>query len=61
VTVLEGIYEQDFVGFSYGFRLGRGQHDALDGLHVGILRKRVTRVLDGRAPPANSEMLDIAP
>ena len=30
VTVLEAIYEEDFVGFSYGFRPGRGQHDALD-------------------------------
>jgi group II intron reverse transcriptase/maturase len=45
-TVLEAIYEQDFVGFSYGFRPGRGQHDALDALHVGILRKRVNWVLD---------------
>ena len=46
VTVLEAIYEEDFVGFSYGFRPGRGQHDALDALHVGILRKRVNWVLD---------------
>ena len=30
VTVLEAIYEEDFLGFSYGFRPGRGQHDALD-------------------------------
>jgi len=45
-TVLEAIYETDFVGFSYGFRPGRGQHDALDALHVGILRKRVNWVLD---------------
>ena len=44
--VLEAIYEEDFVGFSYGFRPGRGQHDALDALHVGILRKRVNWVLD---------------
>jgi RNA-directed DNA polymerase len=43
--VLEAIYEEDFVGFSYGFRPGRGQHDALDALHVGILRKRVNWVL----------------
>jgi len=34
VTVLEAIYEGDFVGFSYGFRPGRSQHDALDALHV---------------------------
>ena len=45
-TVLEAIYEEDFVGFSYGFRPGRGQHDALDALHVGILRRRVNWVLD---------------
>jgi len=45
-AVLEAIYEEDFVGFSYGFRPGRGQHDALDALHVGILRKRVNWVLD---------------
>src|SRR5262250_594255 len=45
-TVLEAIYEEDFLGFSYGFRPGRGQHDALDALHVGILRKRVNWVLD---------------
>src|SRR6516165_6832331 len=45
-TVLEAIYEQDFLGFSYGFRPGRSQHDALDALHVGILRRRVGWVLD---------------
>jgi len=45
-TVLEAIYEEDFVGFSYGFRPGRGQHDALDALHVGILRRQVHWVLD---------------
>jgi RNA-directed DNA polymerase len=45
-TVLEAIYEEDFIGFSYGFRPGRGQHDALDALHAGILRKRVNWVLD---------------
>ena len=45
-TVLEAIYEADFLGFSYGFRPGRGQHDALDALHVGILRKPVNWVLD---------------
>jgi group II intron reverse transcriptase/maturase len=45
-AVLEAIYEEDFIGFSYGFRPGRSQHDALDALHVGILRKRVNWVLD---------------
>jgi RNA-directed DNA polymerase len=45
-TVLAAIYEEDFPGFSYGFRPGRGQHDALDALHAGILRKQVNWVLD---------------
>src|SRR5262249_10126663 len=46
VHVLEAIYEEDFLGFSYGFRPGRGQHDALDALHAGIYRKQVNWVLD---------------
>jgi len=46
VEVLNAIYEQDFVGFSYGFRPGRSPHDALDALATGILRKRVNWVLD---------------
>jgi group II intron reverse transcriptase/maturase len=46
VEVLNAIYEADFLGFSYGFRPGRGQHDALDALHVGITRKKVNWVLD---------------
>ncbi|WP_373371838.1 group II intron reverse transcriptase/maturase [Archangium lansingense] len=46
VEVMNAIYEEDFLGFSYGFRLGRGQHDALDALAVGITRKRVNWVLD---------------
>src|SRR6266403_3905684 len=45
-TVLEAIYEEDFLGFSYGYRPGRGQHDALDALHAGIYRKQVNWVLD---------------
>jgi hypothetical protein len=40
VTVLNAIYEEDFRGFSYGFRPGRGQHMALDALDVAIKRKR---------------------
>ncbi len=44
--VMSAIYEEDFLGFSYGFRPGRGQHDALDALTVGILRKKVNWVLD---------------
>jgi len=46
VEVLNAVYEQDFLGFSYGFRPGRGPHDALDALAVGIDRKRVNWVLD---------------
>jgi RNA-directed DNA polymerase len=46
VEVLNAIYEGDFVGFSYGFRPGRSQHDALDALSVGIRRKKVNWVLD---------------
>jgi RNA-directed DNA polymerase len=46
VTVLNEIYEVDFKGFSYGFRPGRGPHQALDALAVGIQRKRVNWVLD---------------
>ena len=40
------IYEQDFLGFSYGFRPGRRPHDALDALATGIERKKVNWVLD---------------
>jgi group II intron reverse transcriptase/maturase len=46
VEVLNAIYEVDFLGFSYGFRPGRSQHDALDALAVGIERRRVNWVLD---------------
>ena len=46
VEVLNAIYETDFLGFSYGFRPGRGPHDALDALSVGIGRKKVNWVLD---------------
>jgi RNA-directed DNA polymerase len=46
VEVLNAIYETDFLGFSYGFRPGRGPHDALDALVVGIERKKVNWVLD---------------
>lgn len=46
VEVLNAIYEEDFLGFSYGFRPGRGQHDALDALVTGIKRKKVNFVLD---------------
>src|SRR6187551_3357762 len=46
VAVLNAIYEEDFLGFSYGFRPKRGQHDALDALAVGIGSKRVNFILD---------------
>jgi RNA-directed DNA polymerase len=46
VEVMNAIYETDFLGFSYGFRPGRNQHQTLDALAVGILRKRVNWVLD---------------
>src|SRR5271155_4784854 len=46
VAVLNSIYEEDFLGFSYGFRPKRGQHDALDALIVGIERKKVSWILD---------------
>src|SRR5262245_9346753 len=46
VTILNQIYEEDFKGFSYGFRPGRSPHQALDALCVGIQRKRVNWVLD---------------
>ena len=44
--MLNAIYEEDFRGFSYGFRPGRSQHDALDALAAGITRKKVSFVLD---------------
>ncbi len=46
VTVLQQIYEEDFVGFSYGFRPGRGAHDALDALTAAIMTKKVSWILD---------------
>jgi RNA-directed DNA polymerase len=46
VAVLNAIYEQDFVGFSYGFRPRRSQHDALDALAVGICNTPVNWILD---------------
>jgi RNA-directed DNA polymerase len=45
-AVLSAIYEVDFLGFSYGFRPGRGQHDALDALSVAIQSKKVNYILD---------------
>jgi RNA-directed DNA polymerase len=45
-TVLECVYEADFLGFSYGFRPGRGPHQALDALYVGITRRKVNWMID---------------
>ena len=45
-ALLNAIYEEDFLGFSYGFRPGRGQHDALDALCVGIDSRKVSFILD---------------
>ncbi|MEJ2690478.1 MAG: group II intron reverse transcriptase/maturase [Deltaproteobacteria bacterium] len=46
VEVLNAIYEQDFLNFSYGFRPGRNQHQALDALSAGIMQRKVNWVLD---------------
>ena len=46
VEVLNAVYEQDFLGFSYGFRPGRSQHDALDALAVGIDQQKVNWIVD---------------
>ncbi|MBF0394872.1 MAG: group II intron reverse transcriptase/maturase [Alphaproteobacteria bacterium] len=44
--VLNAVYEEEFLGFSYGFRPGRGPHDALDALVVGIAGRKVNHILD---------------
>jgi retron-type reverse transcriptase len=44
--VLNAMYEEDFLRFSYGFRPGRGPHDALDALIVGITNRKVNYILD---------------
>ena len=46
VQVLNAIYEEDFMGFSYGFRPGRSQHDALDAVAVAVEKRKVNWVLD---------------
>jgi RNA-directed DNA polymerase len=46
VEVMNAIYETDFLGFSYGYRPGRSQHNCLDALYVGILTKKVNHVID---------------
>ena len=46
VTILNQIYEEDFLGFSYGFRPGRSQHQSLDALSYALLKEKVNYVLD---------------
>ena len=46
VAILTPVYEAEFLGFSYGFRPGRGQHDALDALAYGIKAKKICWILD---------------
>ncbi len=46
VEVMNAIYETDFLGFSYGFRPGRSQHNALDAVYAGLLTRKVNWVLD---------------
>jgi RNA-directed DNA polymerase len=46
LAVLNAVYEEDFLGFSYGFRPGRGTHDALDALIVGISSTKVNWIFD---------------
>ena len=46
VKILSAIYEEEFLGFSYGFRPGKSQHDALDALYVGIKSRKVSWILD---------------
>jgi RNA-directed DNA polymerase len=61
VWVLNAIYEQDFVNFSYGFRPGRGQHDAMDAPWVGITQRksggRPAMVLQRRAQKSSAPAL----
>jgi RNA-directed DNA polymerase len=46
VEAMNAIYETDFLGFSYGFRPGRSQHQALDALYTGLMARKVNWVLD---------------
>jgi RNA-directed DNA polymerase len=46
VALLTPVYEAEFLGFSYGFRPGRGQHEALDALAYGLGKRRINWVLD---------------
>ena len=44
--IMESVYEEDFQGFSYGFRPGRSQHNALDAVYIALTQKKVSWVLD---------------
>jgi len=46
VAILTPVYEAEFLGFSYGFRPGRSQHDALDALAYGIKARKINWILD---------------
>ena len=46
VWIIQSIYEEDFLGFSYGFRPGRSQHNALDALYIATTQRKVSWVLD---------------
>ena len=52
--ILQNVHEPDFLGFSYGFRKGKSQHNALDALYMGIFRKKVNWILDADIPPLPS-------
>jgi len=45
-SIIQTIYETDFLGFSYGFRPGRSQHSALDAVYVALIQKKISWVLD---------------
>src|SRR4030081_2195656 len=59
--VLNAIYEEDFLGFSYGFRPGRGPHDALDALDVGINSRKVNYILDADIRSSSTRSTKMAP
>ena len=46
VNILNEVFEPNFCGFSYGYRPGRSQHDALDALHEGIVRRKINWIID---------------
>jgi hypothetical protein len=55
--VLSAIYEEDFLGFSYGFRLRRGEHDGLHALTVGIKSRSVKWIAEGSASLSGRALL----